>query len=125
MQISQSNNQTSFGINSIKFTSPVAKQAFEKATKKIPSEKMAGILQEIKNMKPKHGPDVDAFIGTFSAGGSGVYLNARIYEGKNNVQDIGTTFSSIFKKESTVTPKTLLKAFKNLINNVDNKRLNR
>lgn len=122
MQISQNQNQTSFGINSIKFTSDVAKEAFAKATKKIPSEKMANVLQEIKGMKPKMGPDIDTFIGVHSAGGSGIYLNVKA-EGKNNIHNIGTTFSEIFKEESVVTPKTLLKAFKKLVKNVDTARM--
>ena len=123
MNISQSGNQNpSFGINSIKFQSNIAKEAFAKATKKIPSETMTNVLKEIKGMKPKIGPDVDTFIGTYSLGYTGNYLNVTADKEKG-IQDLGTKMSIVFKSQEEVTPKSMLKAFKKLIAGIDKARM--
>ena len=119
MQISQSNNQTSFGIRSIKFDSKDAKAAFQAATKKIPSEKMSQVLEEIRALKPKKGPDIDTFI--TSVNGVYSFSKKNPFEGKTQYMD--RPFKWWFTDKSEITPKTMLRAFKNLVKSVDEDRV--
>ena len=115
MQISQSQNQTSFGIRSISFDTPYAKSTFKNLTKNFSSEKMTQLLEDIKNIKPKVGPDIDAFITNVPSVYS--FSKERPFEGLQ--QPLYTKF--LFKEK--VTPKSILKAFKNLVKNVDASRI--
>lgn len=114
MQISQNNNP-SFGINSVKFTNSLVKSEFEEMTKKISPKKLTKMWEEIKNIKPNKGPDVDVFINgsMLSYGRLGLQhptVNLEVRKGKN---------TSIVERVLEGKPKKIIEGFKNLITKVD------
>ncbi len=114
MQISQNNNP-SFGINSVKFTNSLVKSEFEEMTKKISPKKLTKMWEEIKNIKPNKGPDVDVFINgsLLSYGRLGLQhptVNLEVRKGKN---------TSIVEHVLEGKPKKIIEGFKNLITKVD------
>lgn len=114
MQISQNNNP-SFGINSVKFTNFLVKSEFDEMTKKISPKKLTKMWDEIKNIKPNKGPDVDVFInGSFISYGHPLSphptVNLEVRKGKN---------TSIVEHVLEGKPKKIIEGFKNLITKVD------
>jgi hypothetical protein len=62
MQVSNNNN-TSFGINLVRFENKEAKDFFNSKNTLIGKNAMARMWNEIKDLKPKKGPDIDVYIG--------------------------------------------------------------
>ncbi len=117
MQISQSQNKQSFGINMVKFEDELAKETFNAKNILISKAKMAKVWQEIGNMKPKVGPDIDVFIGCDSLNG---FMSRLTYNGSKSMSNMG---DAEIKGGFFHTPKRILNAFKELINVVNEDRL--
>lgn len=62
------NNNTSFGFNAIKFLDESAEQVFNKKNSKIKPEALKQVLEEIKNIKPTVGTDVDVYVSSWLPG---------------------------------------------------------
>ena len=113
MQISKSNNSIlSFGINSVKFSPEVAKCLFKQKARNIKEEKLTKVFEKVKNIKPKKGPDIDVFTCGFGD-------CIRSATGEGSVIGIDKVIFSGFK----ITPKSLIKGFKDLVKSVDKERL--
>ena len=112
MQISQNNNQ-SFGINLIKFEDKASQELFNAKNKAIPAKTMAKVMEEVKQMKPKIGPDIDVYIGRSYQDG----LNTLTYR-ENEKDVIGKAFDKI-NCMCNNTPEKIVNAFHRLVNKVD------
>ena len=105
MQISQSQNQASFGVN-LKYSDDLAKNMFLSKLQVSPN-KMSKLMDNIKNIKPV-GPDIDVFIknlGNYAETATGKKQYLCEYESK------------------IITPKNLVKGIKNLVKQVSDSRM--
>lgn len=113
MQISQNNNP-SFGIKSVRFTSPRVKSNFEEMTKKVSPKKLANMWDEIRTIKPKKGPDIDVFIdNSLMSYGVPGYQYTPVKLGAKK----GKTTVSEFVLEGK--PEKIIDAFKTLVSKVE------
>jgi len=62
MQVRKIENNTSFGINSIKFINKDAKNTFDIIYSDKSLKKIHNTIDKIKNLKPKKAPDFDIYI---------------------------------------------------------------
>ena len=132
MQVTKvNNNNTSFGINAVRFLSEEAQSNFDRMARNMNFNQKFFLLEEIKNIKPKSGPDVDVFVGNgarFSRPND-VFLSA---QSKVNQQE-GIRILDSAKNDAvftgdledlkgTLSRKQIIQAFKNLIADVDSSR---
>lgn len=115
MQISQNNNQ-SFGINLIKFEDKASQELFNRKNRAISPKVMTKVMEEVKQMKPKNGPDIDVYIGRSYQDG----LSTLTYR-ENSKDTIGKAFDKI-NAQYNHTSDSILNAFRRLVNKVDEYR---
>ena len=115
MEISQNNNQ-SFGINLIKFEDKASEALFNRKNRAIPPKQLAKVLEEVKQMKPKTGPDIDVYIGQSYKDG----LSTLTYR-ENSKDVVGKAFDKI-NAQYNHTPDSIRNAFHRLINKVNEYR---
>ncbi len=109
MQIGQ-NNSTSFGIKTINYASPKTKEFFNTGLKHVKNEKLTQMWDEIRQIKPKIGNDVDVLV--TKLGINSVYLDYT----KNN----GTyLLQKVQNDGKVIEPVNLIEAFKNLVAKID------
>lgn len=118
MQVGQNNN-TSFGFNAIKFLDEGAEQVFNKKNSKIKPAVLQQALNEIKNLKPTVGSDVDVFVCAIDKGGKkeASYLT---YKEKGSLIRKGCVQLNEIKNH---TVDGLKEAFQKLSKQVDETRL--
>ncbi|MBR1753658.1 hypothetical protein IJ732_02375 [bacterium] len=115
MQVTQSNN-TSFGINLIKFEDKASKELFQSKNRFIGNKAMANMWNEIKQMKPQKGPDIDVYIGQAFKDDKFSTLTCR----KDSGDILGKAFAII--EGTDHSSKSIIKAFKKIIRSVDEYR---
>ena len=119
MQIGHNDNGTSFGFNNIKFLDESAEQLFKIKSKHIKQDVLTKVLEEVKNIKPKSGPDVDVFIGAFGKDTKHPY-SYLTYQEPNSLIRKGYAYIHEAKKH---TIDGIIETFKNLANQVDERRV--
>ena len=95
-----------------------AEQLFNMKNKHLNKEKLANVLNEVKNIKPTSGPDVDVFIGICGKN-SKTPVSYLTYKEPNSL--IRKGFIYIENKKHSL--ENILNAFKKLANQVDSTRI--
>lgn len=117
MQISQNNNNTSFGIHMVRFEDKASKSIFNAKNRFIQPESLDYMWEQISKIKPKHGSDVDVFI---SKSTDGLYnvLYTKAVENGSTVK----TYQKIHAGEDENTVSGIVQAFKDLVKQIDHHR---
>ena len=129
MQVNNVNN-TSFGINAVRFLEQEAVDNFNKMARTMDYNQQFKMFQEIKNIKPKIGPDVDVFVGSAKKLGSNddVYLSAQSKLNKQEGFEIlnsrmNDNYENCFEGfKHALSKEQIVNTFKKLVNSVDEAR---
>lgn len=117
MNVSQNNNNTSFGINLVRFEDKASKNIFHAKNRFISPEGIDYMWEHISKIKPKHGPDVDVFISKSTDGLYNVLYTKNIENGSTV-----KTYQKVFAEEDENTVTGIIDAFKKLVKQIDHHR---